>query len=76
MVSLEKKTPEERLIICRKYYMGMKNTKFLSLINLFLFSIAGFAFLPLLWLINAIWFYKQAFKVEPYPQQAQIRTCK
>jgi presenilin enhancer 2 len=56
MVSLAKKSPEERLIICRKYYM------------------AGFAFLPLLWLINAIWFYRQAFKVEPYPQQAQIRT--
>jgi presenilin enhancer 2 len=44
--------------------------------HLFFFLIAGFAFLPLLWLINAIWFYKQAFKVEPYPQQAQIRTCK
>ena len=58
MVSLEKKSPEERLNICRKYYLG------------------GFACLPLLWLINAIWFYKQAFRVEPYPQQAQIRTCK
>lgn len=58
MVSLSKKSPEERLNICRKYYIG------------------GFAFLPLLWLINAIWFYKQAFKVEAYPQQAQIRTCK
>jgi len=58
MVSLEKKTPDERLNICRKYYL------------------AGFACLPLLWLINAIWFYKQAFKVEPYPQQAQIRKCK
>ncbi|UJR09012.1 hypothetical protein I4U23_013261 [Adineta vaga] len=55
MVSLEKKSPEERLNICRKYYLG------------------GFAFLPLLWLINAIWFYKQAFKVEPFPQQEQIR---
>ncbi|CAF1370455.1 unnamed protein product [Adineta steineri] len=55
MVSLEKKTPEERLNICRKYYLG------------------GFAFLPLLWFINAIWFYKQAFKVEPYPEQTQIR---
>jgi len=75
MVSLEKKSPEERLIICRKYYMGKKkkSTKFLFIISLL---IAGFAFLPLLWLINAIWFYKQAFKVEPYPQQAQIRTCK
>jgi hypothetical protein len=58
MVSLAKKTPEERLNICRKYYLG------------------GFACLPLLWLINAIWFYKQAFKVEPYPQQAEIRKCK
>lgn len=58
MVSLAKKTPAERLNICRKYYLG------------------GFACLPLLWLINAIWFYKQAFKVEPFPQQAEIRKCK
>jgi len=58
MVSLAKKSPEERLNICRKYYLG------------------GFAFLPLLWLINAIWFYKQAFKVEPFPQQEHIRKCK
>ena len=57
MVCLAKKSPEERLVICRKYYLG------------------GFAFLPLLWLINAVWFYKEAFKVESYPQQAQIRTC-
>ena len=57
MVSLAKKSPEERLNICRKYFLG------------------GFAFLPLLWLINCIWFYKQAFKVESYPQQAQIRSC-
>ncbi|CAF3331854.1 unnamed protein product [Rotaria socialis] len=33
----------------------------------------GCACLSLLWIINAIWFYKQAFKVEPYPQQAEIR---
>lgn len=58
MVSLAKKSPKERLNICRKYYL------------------AGFAFLPLLWLINTIWFYKQAFKVDHYPEQAQIRTCK
>ena len=57
MVSLAKKPPEERLNICRKYYLG------------------GFAFLPLLWLINAIWFYKQAFKVAPFPQQLEIRKC-
>lgn len=57
MVSLAKKSPEERLNICRKYFLG------------------GFAFLPLLWLINCVWFYKQAFKVESYPQQAQIRSC-
>ncbi|CAF0881317.1 unnamed protein product [Adineta steineri] len=55
MVTLAKKSPEQRLNICRKYYL------------------AGFLFLPFLWLINAIWFYKQAFKVEPYPQQTQIR---
>ncbi|CAF1632304.1 unnamed protein product [Rotaria magnacalcarata] len=52
---VRKKSPQERLIICRKYYQG------------------GCACLPLLWIINAIWFYKQAFKVEPYPQQVDIR---
>ena len=56
--------------------MGKKKNE-ISFYSIFLFFlIGGFAFLPLLWLINAIWFYKQAFKVEPYPQQAEIRKCK
>ncbi|KAK2175747.1 hypothetical protein NP493_711g03013 [Ridgeia piscesae] len=33
----------------------------------------GFAFLPFLWCINAIWFFKEAFTMPPYPQQAKIK---
>lgn len=79
MVTLEKKTGKERLAICRKYYNGM-NEKLKLILSpkriSSLLSLAGFHFLPLLWFINAIWFYKQAFKVQPYPEQAQIRRCK
>lgn len=33
----------------------------------------GFAFLPFLWCVNAIWFAKEAFHRPSYPEQAQIK---
>ncbi|KAG7214124.1 hypothetical protein KM043_001479 [Ampulex compressa] len=33
----------------------------------------GFALLPFLWAINAIWFSKEAFSVPHYEEQKQIR---
>lgn len=34
---------------------------------------AGFAFLPFLWAVNAVWFFKEAFVKEAYPEQATIK---
>ncbi|RLU16532.1 hypothetical protein DMN91_010600 [Ooceraea biroi] len=34
---------------------------------------AGFALLPFLWAVNAIWFLKEAFVVPPYEEQKQIK---
>lgn len=33
----------------------------------------GFAFLPFLWTINAIWFFKEAFRKPKYEEQQQIK---
>ena len=33
----------------------------------------GFAFLPFLWCVNAIWFFKEAFYKPPYAEQAKIK---
>ncbi|XP_021951174.1 gamma-secretase subunit pen-2-like [Folsomia candida] len=33
----------------------------------------GLAFLPFLWAVNAVWFYKEAFKRSPFPEQKEIR---
>jgi len=34
---------------------------------------AGFAFLPFVWAINAVWFYKEAFMTPPYAEQQDIK---
>jgi presenilin enhancer 2 len=33
----------------------------------------GFLFLPFLWAINAVWFFKDAFKAPAFEEQPQIR---
>jgi presenilin enhancer 2 len=35
----------------------------------------GFAFLPFLWLVNVVWFFKEAFVKPTYTEQLQIKTC-
>lgn len=34
---------------------------------------AGFAFLPFVWTINAVWFFNEAFRKPEYPEQRQIK---
>ncbi|XP_002732039.1 gamma-secretase subunit PEN-2-like [Saccoglossus kowalevskii] len=34
----------------------------------------GFFCLPFLWIVNFIWFFKDAFIKEEFPQQKQMRT--
>ncbi|KAK3096589.1 hypothetical protein FSP39_001516 [Pinctada imbricata] len=38
------------------------------------YYLGGFALLPFLWLINSIWFFREAFLKPAYEQQPQIRT--
>lgn len=46
---------DEKLIICRKYYL------------------AGFFVLPLFWLVNFIWYYKDAYQTEPFDEQPEFK---
>lgn len=41
-----------------------------------LFLSGGFAFLPFLWLVNVVWFFREAFVKPAYTEQLQIKTCK
>ena len=36
----------------------------------------GFFLLPFLWVVNSIWFFKEAFFKPAYEEQKQIKTCK
>lgn len=45
-------------------------------ISILLTFVAGFAFLPFLWAVNAVWFVKEAFVVPHYEEQKQIKRCK
>ncbi|KAA0192914.1 hypothetical protein HAZT_HAZT002736 [Hyalella azteca] len=49
----------------------MSNTKKLSLCRIYFF--AGFACLPFMWAVNAIWFLREAFFKPPYPEQKQMK---
>ncbi|XP_001600921.1 gamma-secretase subunit pen-2 [Nasonia vitripennis] len=49
----------------------MPNERKLYLCKCYFF--AGFAMLPFLWAVNAIWFAKQAFGVPHFEEQKQIR---
>jgi len=37
------------------------------------YFLAGFGFLPFLWAINSVWFYKEAFTRPPYAEQKDIK---
>lgn len=55
-MNLERLPNEEKLSLCRKYYLG------------------GFAFLPFLWLVNVVWFFREAFLKPAYTEQLQIKA--
>ena len=38
------------------------------------YFIAGFAFLPFLWAVNAVWFFREAFFRPTFPQQKTMKT--
>ncbi|XP_026880307.1 gamma-secretase subunit PEN-2 isoform X1 [Electrophorus electricus] len=48
---------------------------FLRISPWFAFGVkGGFAFLPFLWLVNVVWFFKEAFVKPAYTEQPQIKT--
>ncbi|XP_078391184.1 gamma-secretase subunit PEN-2 [Cetorhinus maximus] len=54
-MNLERVSNEDKLNLCRKYYLG------------------GFALLPFLWLVNVVWFFREAFMKPQFNEQAQIK---
>ncbi|EDO46097.1 predicted protein [Nematostella vectensis] len=38
------------------------------------YTLVGLAFLPFLWLVNAIWFFREAFCRESFPGQKSMRS--
>ncbi|XP_031562490.1 gamma-secretase subunit PEN-2-like [Actinia tenebrosa] len=38
------------------------------------YTIIGLAFLPFLWFINVVWFFKEAFCRERFPGQSKMRS--
>ncbi|XP_078286406.1 gamma-secretase subunit PEN-2 [Rhinoraja longicauda] len=57
-MNLERVSNEEKLNLCRKYYLG------------------GFALLPFLWLVNSVWFFREAFTKPQFNEQVQIKKFK
>jgi hypothetical protein len=39
------------------------------------YYIAGFFFLPFVWIVNFFWFFGHAFKRPVFPEQAEMRKC-
>ncbi|XP_055092888.1 gamma-secretase subunit PEN-2 isoform X1 [Symphalangus syndactylus] len=82
-MNLERVSNEEKLNLCRKYYLGkadrwgprrregtgLEHPREEGLGA----WIRGFAFLPFLWLVNIFWFFREAFLVPAYTEQSQIK---
>lgn len=70
-----------RLLCCINIHLSFNDVRDLSNIGItfsvfFLLIIGGFALLPFLWLVNVVWFFREAFIKPTYAEQLQIRTCK
>lgn len=51
-------------------------TKLRCIVTNFRLFTAGFAVLPFLWAINAVWFFRDAFRSPFFEEQPEIRKCK
>lgn len=38
-----------------------------------IYYLAGFLFLPFLWIVNFVWFFRQVFMRKAYPEQAEMK---
>ncbi|KAK3779315.1 hypothetical protein RRG08_031606 [Elysia crispata] len=50
----------------------VNNTEKLAMCRKYFF--AGFFVLPFLWVVNSVWFFKEAFRKPHYTEQADIRS--
>jgi len=50
----------------------LSNDAKLSLCKKYFF--VGFALLPFVWAVNAVWFFREAFLRPPFPQQRTLKT--
>ncbi len=39
------------------------------------YYLAGFFFLPFMWIVNFVWFFSNAFKRNSFAEQAQMKKC-
>jgi len=46
-----------------------------EIMNAVVCFLGGFALLPFLWLINSVWFFRDAFLAEAFDEQKRIRSC-
>lgn len=49
--------------------------KFYAIYSTSQFILAGFALLPFVWLVNALWFFDEAFRKPEYEEQKDIKKC-
>ena len=40
-----------------------------------IYFIGGFAFLPFLWFVNVVWFFREAFFKDEFDGQTQVSVC-
>lgn len=75
-MDLAKVPGERKLYLCQWYFRGNLISRFAyQFCNFFFVIVAGFAFLPFLWAVNAIWFFPEAFRRPEYDEQKQIKKC-
>lgn len=58
----------------QKQYLNLWRQQFTRVLIVYLITV-GFALLPFLWAVNAVWFLKEAFVVPAYEEQQQIKKC-
>ncbi|KAK3738519.1 hypothetical protein QZH41_012048 [Actinostola sp. cb2023] len=72
-MDLRKVPDEEKVRLCRKYtIMSWQLALDLRTILCFFF-VVGLAFLPFVWFINVVWFFREAFCRDSFPGQAKMK---
>ena len=68
-MDLSRVKDEEKLRLCRIYFYGESPASSSN------HPPVGLGLLPLLWAVNAVWFFRDAFLRQAFAEQKRIRTC-